>query len=184
MLDQNLNEINHDASPWTPAMKYGVIWGLLGVVIILAQYFTGALEAALTGETNAMSFVWGALGLIIPIFCIYKAISDHKADRGDNISLGGAFGVGLRTSLIYGVIAAIWTFVFYTFVFTGYGEIMQEMLYTQFDGMGMSEDEIENAMSMSGAFSSVPFMSGAAFVMALIIGGIISLIIGAIKKNA
>lgn len=183
MLDQNISEINHNASAWTPAMKYGVIWGLIGVAIVLFQYLSGSLEAAFTGEASAITYLTGAAGLIIAVFCIYKSIDDHKTDRGGQISFGKAVGVGLRTSLIYGLITAVWTFVFYTFVFSGYADMMQEMMYNTYQEAGLGEDEIETAMGMAGMFSSVPAMTAMVIPSALIMGGIISLIVAAIKKN-
>lgn len=181
MLDQNISEINHNVSPWTPALKYGVIWGLLGVAIVLGQYLSGSLEAALTGEFSTVGTIASILGIAIAVFCVYKSIDDYKNDRGGQISFGQAVGTGLRTSLIYGLITAVWTYVFYSFIFTGYEEIMQEMLYATYEGM--DEDGMEAAMGMASMFTSSTAMAAMTVPTSLIFGGIISLIVGAIKKN-
>ena len=58
MLDENITEDYSNISPWTPSIKYGVIWGLLGIVIILGQYLSGTLESSLAQEFTTLGLVF------------------------------------------------------------------------------------------------------------------------------
>ena len=58
---------------------------------------------------------------------------------------------------------------------------MQEMLYATYEGM--DEDGMEAAMGMVSMFTSSTAMAAMTVPTSLIFGGIISLIVGAIKKN-
>ncbi len=183
MLDQNISEINHDASPFTPALKYGVIRGLIAVALILVMYLSGILESSMDGSNPMLGTVIWLVGLGLTVMFVVLAVKEHKANRGGNISIGQALGVGILTTLVYGVIAAIWTYVFYNFIFTGYEEVMLEMISSQYEEAGMSDDEIETAMGMVGAMTSPLVMAGTTAIMPLFTGLFAGLITGAVVKT-
>jgi len=183
MLDEKFDDINHDASPWTPAIKYGIIWALLNIIIQIGSFLTGNLEKTMNGEALLSSIIMGAIGLAIIIFMIYKAVGDHKINRGGRISFGQAVSVGALTGLIYGLVTAIWTFVFYTFIFTGYESLMNDAMIAQYEGMDMDEDMIETSMNFAGMFVKPVFLAIFAIPGGVLTGTIVSLIIGAIMKT-
>jgi Flp pilus assembly pilin Flp len=183
MLDQNISEINHNASPFTPALKYGVIRGLIAVAIVLVMYLSGMLESSLDGSNTMLGTITWLVGLGLTVLFVVLAINEHKANRGGNISIGQAIGVGILTTLVYGVIVAIWTYVFYNFIFTGYEEVMLDMITAQYEEAGMSDEEIETAMGFAGAFTSPAVMAGMAGFMPLFTGLFAGLITGAAVKT-
>ena len=183
MLDQNISEINHNASPFSPALKYGVIRGLVAVAIILLLYLSGILEGSMDGSNPILGTIIWLVGLGLTVLFVVLAINEHKANRGGNISIGQAIGVGILTTLVYGVIIAIWTYVFYNFIFTGYEEVMLDMMTSQYEEAGMSDDEIETAMGIAGAFTSPTSMAGIAGFMPLFTGLFAGLITGAVVKT-
>ena len=183
MLDQNLTEINHDASPWTPAMKYGVMRGLIAVIIGLAMYLSGMLEKTFDGSSPFLGTIIWLVGVGLTALFVVLAVKAHKANRGNNISLGQAVGVGVLTCLVYGVIGAIWSYVSMNFLFTGFEEMMQSGMEAQYEEAGMSDEEIETAIGIASAFTSPAVMMIGAIIAPLFTGLITSLIAGAVMKT-
>ncbi len=184
MLDQDLSSINHDASPWPHAVRYGIIWALVGIIMQLVMYSTGMLETILASKAPASTSILITLaGILIAVFSIYKAIGDYRAARGGGISLGKAVGVGALTGLVYGAIFAVFSYIFYNFIFTGYGSFMESIMIEQWENAGMGEDEIEAALGMSGMFTSPMFAAIASVPAGVLYGTIISLIAGAFMKT-
>lgn len=183
MLDEKLESINHDASPWEPAIKYGLISGLLGIVMNLAGYMTGSLQESFTGVSSPASTATSFFGVAIAIFAVVKAVSDYKSNIGGAVSYGKIVGVGALTGLVYGLLTAIWSYVFYSFIFVEYADLMQELFYAQTEEGDFGDDELEMMKRISGIFSSPTFLSIASIFVGVIVGTIISTIAGLFMKT-
>ena len=183
MLDENITEDYSNISPWTPSIKYGVIWGLLGIVIILGQYLSGTLESSLAQEFTTLGLVFTILGFAVAIFAVVKAILEYKSARGNRISLGQSVSIGWRTGLIYGLISAVWTYVFYTFIFTGYEDLMRDIVMSTLEDQGHDDDTLETIADSATMFSSPPVVAAFVIPVGIIMSAIISLIAGAFIKN-
>jgi len=182
MLDQELKTSNPNASVWPHALRNGLIWALLGVVMQLAMYYTGTLEDTLSGTYSTASMFTSLVGFLIAIWFVISAIRAYREDRGA-LTFGNAVGAGAATGLIYGLIMAIWSFVFYSFIFPDFQDVMQEMIYSQYEEAGMDEDQIETAMGFASMFTSPAYLSVMAILGGAIIGAIISLIAGIFMKT-
>jgi len=183
MLDQNLSEINHNASAFQPALKYGVIRGLIAVAIGLGMFLSGALESSIDGSSPFLSTIIWLVGIAITVVCVVLAVKEHKSNRGNDISIGQAVGVGVLTCLVYGIIAAIWSYVSINFLFTGYEEMMQSAMEAQYEEAGMSDEEIETAMGFAGMATSPVFLMVGSVIAPLFTGLFAGLITGAVVKT-
>lgn len=176
-------ENNTNASIWPHALRNGLIWGLLGVSIQLGMYFTGVLEQTMDGSANASVTIFsGLIGVVIAVWSVYSAIKSYREEKG-SLSFGNAVGVGAITGLIYGLVSAVWTFVFFSFIFPDFYATIQESVLTQYEEAGMEEDQIEQAMTYVNMFSNPIVTSISAIPGGAIYGTILSLIIGIFTKT-
>ena len=182
MLDQNFSEINHDASPWTPALKYGLIRGLIAISLALIMYLSGSYEGTMQSGSMTSTLVW-LLSIALTALFVFLAVKEHKANRGGYITIGQSIGVGVLTALVYGVIAAIWAYIFFNFIFTGYEEMMTEAMVSVWEEQGMSDDEIEQAMAFAGMATSPMTIVISSIIAPLFTGLFAGLITGAVVKT-
>ncbi|MBN9483307.1 MAG: hypothetical protein BGO70_00190 [Bacteroidetes bacterium 43-93] len=153
-------------------VKYGLITGIVLIVLNLVWYITG-----LTFTT------WAGYILLIPylIGIILNANAYSKANNAD-VTFGQAFGSSFKASLIISVMAAVWTAIFITL----FPEFIDKMLTMTSDRMaqkGMDEDQIEQGVAMTKKFMNMPWMATMAFIWDLFLGVIFSLIAGGVAKK-
>ncbi len=177
MALDNINELDvKNASPFPTALRYGVIGGLLVIVIGLIQY--------LLGITSTISQAVGWLSMLITIVFPVLAIREHRDnDLGGYISYGRGLGTGVLTALIIGLVTAIWTILLYNVIDPS---IMDQIMQVQAEAMeeqGMSDEDIENVAAMTGKFMTAPVMAAIGFGTSLFLGFVASLIGGAVMKR-
>lgn len=177
MALDNIDELNvKNASPFPTALRYGIIGGLLVIVIGLVQY--------LLGVTSTASQVLGWLSMLIVIVLPVLAIRGHRDnDLGGYISYGRGLGTGVLTALIIGLITAIWTVVLYNVIDPGIADVIMQAQTEGMEEAGMSDEDIENAMAMTSKFMTAPAMAAIGLIMYGVIGFITSLIAGAVFKR-
>lgn len=182
-LDEPMNQIDpKDVSPRPTAMRYGLIWGLLGILLGLLSYLMGWAEPS--GSMSAGSMISGALSLALNITILVLAIKYHRDNElGGYITFGRGFQTGMLTTFFYAIIATVWAFVFFNFIAADMMTEIQDAMVEQWEAQGMSDEQIEQAQGFTGFMSSPLFMVGAAFVGSLIWGAILSLIISAVVKK-
>jgi len=186
MLDEKIEQVNINASAWTPAFKYGIIWGLLSIIIELGQYLSGNLEKSMSGEDTTSSTVMFYFAISIAIFMIVKAIGDYKADRGGNITLGQSVGVGALTGLVYGIFIGVWSFIFYSFIFDGYADYVQFILDTvveQWEQSGLNEDSIELYLGITETMMRPSFLAIISIPLFVIYASILAFVAGIFMKT-
>jgi hypothetical protein len=184
MLDQDfIQENNPNTSIWPHAFRNGIIWGLLGIAIQLGMLFTGVLEQTMDGSANTSVTVFSSLvGVAIAVWCIYSAIKSFRDERG-SLTFGNAVGVGAMTGLVYGLVSAVWTFIFFSFIFPDFYDTIQQTVLAQYEEAGMDEDQIEQAMTWVNMFSNPVISAISAIPGGAIYGTILSLIIGIFTKT-
>jgi hypothetical protein len=181
-LDEPMGYIDpHDVSPRPTAMRYGLIWGLAGILLGLVSYLLGWTDPSASSSSSMIS---GVLSIGLSITIIVLAIKHHRDNElGGYITFGRGFKTGMLTAFFYAIIATIWTVIFLNFIATDMIELMQAAMYEQWENQGLSEEQIEQAEGFALMFASKKFMIGAAFVGTLIMGAILSSIISAIMKK-
>ena len=181
-LDDDYGIIDPDTvSPRPIALRYGSIASVILIVLGLVMYLGGMVdyEAAASGESSSSDWMANILNLVVWIGAIVMAIKHHKNNElGGYISFGRGFYTGFLTSLFMGLIGAIWTYIFFSFVAPDAMDIMREAALNQ-----MPEDQAEAAEGMMTMIMSPAIMAMSMFMVTLAVGSIISLIASAIMKN-
>lgn len=182
MLDQEFNSVNPNASVWPHALRNGLIWALIAIVMQLTMYYTGSLEETLSGTYSTVTVFSSIVSFLVAIWFIRSAIVAYREDLGA-LTFGNAVKAGAATGVIYGLILGIWSFVFYTFMFPDFQEFMQEMMYAQYEEAGMDEDAIETAMGFASMFTSPGYLAIMSVISGAITATIVSLIAGIFLKT-
>jgi len=177
MALDNIDELNvKNASPFPTALRYGVIGGLISIALGLVSY--------LAGMQGTIPTIINILSTIVTIGVIVYAIRAHRDnDLGGYISYGRCLGTGILAAIIMGLIGAIWTFILFNVIDPGITDMLMQPQMEAMEEAGMSDDDIEKAMSMAGKFMTAPFMAAMALAGSALIGLIVSLIAGAFLKK-
>jgi len=167
---------NQAPSPGKFAMNYGLVLGLILILISVVMYVTGM---QLEGEQWPM-YVYYA---IFPIVIIY-AISQYKKSNANLLSLGQALKVGVLIAIISAILFAVYGLIFNYIIDPEFqGLAMEAMRDKLLENPNMTEEIVDQQMAMIEKFQN-PIL-GSAFWIALsaIFGLIYSLIGGLVMKK-
>lgn len=160
------------------AMNYGVILGVVMILISVVMYVTGmALEG-----TQWPQYLYY---LIFPVTIIY-AINEFKKKNANTLTLGE----GIKVGVLIGVISAL-VYIVYSLIFNYVidPEFMGQVLEMAKDKMleqnpDMTEEMAQQGMKFIEMFTN-PFISSAFWIaMSAFFGLIYGLIAGLVMKNA
>lgn len=163
-------------SPGKFALNYGIILGLVLVIIIAVMYVTNML---LEGVQWPMVIYY----VLFPVFLIY-AISQFKKANNGILSLIDALKVGIVTAIISALVYGVFSLVLYYVVDPDLNakvlEATREKLY---ENPRMTEEAVETTMEMAEKFSG-PIVGVAIWTaLSAILGLIYSLIGGLVMKK-
>lgn len=168
-----MEEENEKVTVKEVAIKWGLILGIISIVLFLAIYFAG-----LMGE----SWPSWVSGLVMAAI-IYLAHKEFK-DQGDGyMSYGKGLGLGTLVSLVSGAISSIFTYVYIKFINVDYVTELLDITRFKMEDEGQSDDQIDMAMGFVEKMMTPEIMFGVGLVAAVFFGFIISLIVSAITKN-
>ncbi len=146
-------------------IRYGVILSCLSILYFVTVAATGANMTEGIGR-------WG--GLIFTVGVLWFAHKYYKENGDGFMSIGQGVAISFWVSLISSVISSIFTFVYVKYIDDGFIQNLKDRQYDQFLEEGMSDSQIEQAMSISESF-----MTPNALLLFGIFGGIaMGLIIG------
>ncbi len=169
---------NQKVSTKPVILNYGLLLGVATVLFSVAIY-------AVNGMSMERPLWQKVLSIAIMIAAIILGIKKYKEFNNGKLTLGQAMKTGLGISLIGGLIAGIYTYIFFAYVepefMTQVMEIAQEKMMEQ--NPDMPDDQVEMAMSMSRKFSSPTAMLFFSVIGSLIFGAIISVIGGLVMRK-
>ena len=157
------------------AYSYGLYLALVSIVVLVIMYVANL-------EKNwALSIASSLASIVIFVY----GIKTFKLKNGGFLSLGDAIKVGLAIAVIGGVIAAIYAYIHYAYIYPEFIEITKEQAYLQITEQNpdMSADQIDKSMEISSLFMTPMFFSLSTVIGTLIFGLIVSLIAGLIMKK-
>ncbi len=157
------------------ATTYGMLLALLSILVLVVMY-VGNIEKSWT--ISIISF-----GLTVLIF-VY-ALKAYKQGNGYFLTLGEALKVGMATAAIAGVIAAVYSYIHYTFIYPEYIDTIldQARMEMSEQSQGMTEEQMEQALGFTESFTTPFMMSTFSLIGTLFFGFIISLVAGLIMKR-
>ena len=158
------------------AKNYGIILGLILVLLTVIMYVTGM---QLEGVQWPMYLYY----IIFPVVIIY-AISQFKKSNANLLSLRQAIKVGLTVAVISALVFAVYSLVFNYIIDPEFqGLAMEAVRDKLLENPNLTEEIVDKQMDMMEKFSS-PLIANAAFIaFSSIFGLIYSLIGGLIMKK-
>jgi len=179
-LDNPGNTIDPKQVSMRPtAMRYGLIGGLILIAFGLVVNVSG-----LNQPGSSMSWVTGLISVAIFAAVLVIAVKYHRdQELGGYITFGRSFGLSMLTVLIMAVLGAIFTYVYMAFIDPSMADQMLEMTREQYESMGMSEEQIEQSLSMAKTFMQPHWAALMGILGNLFFGAIVGLIISAVMKK-
>tara|TARA_Y100000815_G_C13001583_1_gene371929 strand:+ start:38 stop:550 length:513 start_codon:yes stop_codon:yes gene_type:complete len=164
----------------TPSIKpiaytYGLYSALLSIAGLIIMYVANMDK----------NWILSSISVVVSILIFVYGIKAFKTANANILSLGQAIKVGLAIAVIAGVITAIYSYVHYEFIYPEFIEMQKETAYNQMieQNPNMTDEQVEQAMSISNLFMNSTFFSLSSILGSLIFGLIVSLIAGLIMKN-
>lgn len=158
------------------ALTYGLLIGVLLIVIHLVFYFAGAMTS------QYMAYVYYAV-MLTGIILATKAWRDEV--MGGYISYGQALGFGTLTIFFASALVGIYIFIFYKFVDPGaLNELMaaaeQKMIEKN---PSISDEELDLALTVSKKFMKPGIMAISSILNYTFLGFVMSLITSIFMKK-
>ena len=158
------------------ALNYGVIWGLLSIVLSVVAYVTNNYIDRPMWLTIA--------GLAIMIGIIVYGLKAFKSANEGFLSVSEALKVGLAISVIAGIIGTIYNLLFVTVIEPEFInqtlEFTRETLIT--DNPEMTQEQMDMTMGITEKMMTPLVMSAMGIIFTLFLGFITSLIAGLVMK--
>jgi hypothetical protein len=162
------------ASKSSTVFTYGLYFGIASILFSLITFYGGLMG----------NKVFSLLGYVLyPVF-IFLGIKYYKdKENGGFLKYGTGLGVGVLTSVVSGVVSALFTYVFFTFIDPAkHTELIAIVQEKQLQG-GVSEAQLEQMGGIMSKMMSPLMMSVFVIIGTLFWGFIFSLIIAAILKK-
>lgn len=161
-------------SAWSIGLKGGLYTGLVLVIFSLLGYI---LDWQSDPWYTNLTLV---LSLIIGIYLTHKAF---KEQGNGLMSYGQGLGIGTVVGLISGMLSAIFSIIYISFVDNSFVTNTLEKLRYQYEEQGLSDAQIEQALSWTEMVMSPVGMFISAVIGCIIYCFFFSLIISAFTKE-
>lgn len=155
------------------AYKYGMYSALLSIAGLMILYLFNLDK----------SWILSGASIIVSILIFVYGIREYKLQNTNKLSIGQAIKVGLAIAAIGGLLAGVYAYFHYEFVYPEFIVMQEETAYEQMQSQNMTEMQIEQAMSFNKMFMNSTFFSLSTVLGSLIFGLIISFIAGLIMKQ-
>ena len=156
------------------AFPYGFFLALYSILVLVLIYVLNV------EQDNWIVAIFNA-AITITIFVF--ALRQYKKNSNGFITLSQALKVGLAVAAVSGLIAAIYAYVHYSFVYPEFSEKIYEQAVLQMEERNIPEAQQKTALEMTSFTTSPLFFSTMTLVSSLFFGFLISLITGLIIKR-
>ncbi|MFY8110225.1 MAG: DUF4199 domain-containing protein [Bacteroidia bacterium] len=168
-------EIEHVTTKNQVIIKFSIIYALANIGMALVLYILEVMDK---------SWMITILSLAVNTAILFFAMKSRKNDTlAGFMTFGQGFGTGMLIMIFGGLITAVYTFVFYSFIDPDFINKMLEISRTEMLKKDMSDEQIEQALEMSKKFMSPIMMTIFAYLGSLFFGLIISLVLAAVNKR-
>jgi len=158
------------------ALMYGLMTGVVMIVLSLVLYLANLYMNQTLGY---ISYIFMIGGMVL------GSIEYRKKYLNGFMTYGKAFSSCFLIGLFAGILASIYMFFFAQFIHPG---LVQEFLERTREQMvnsnpNMTDEQIEQALSVSARFMTPVFLAIWGLVANILIGAVLSLIIGLFLKK-
>ncbi len=157
------------------AMNFGALSALASIAVFLLFYFIG-----IDIKSKLPQYI-GYLILILFIIIGIKSYRDN--DLGGHISYGKALGTGTLIAICGGIISAVFTIIFFTYIAPDMAQKIMDAAQQQMADKGMSEEQIQMAMTYTAKFMSPGWLFLFSLLGSALMGLIFSLFISIFMKK-
>lgn len=159
---------------------YALVLTLATIVLQLLLYFSGLqTEKLATGQYVQ----W--LGLVIMAVVLYLGIKAVRNEMpGGTMRYGQGVGAGVLISLYSGLMGAVYTFIHFTFINTGFADFTIALTREKWATRGLTPQQMEGAEAITRKMLQPGVQAVLGVVFSVLIGLILSLIIAAVLKRA
>ncbi|MBO2008250.1 DUF4199 domain-containing protein [Hymenobacter negativus] len=155
-------------------LRYGLLVGLVSIIFSFVLFVT---------QTDQSPVRW--LGLAVLIGGMVLAHNAYKQVNGGFMDYSEGLGIGALMSVISGALSTAFSYVYMSFVDEGYMSRVMETTRAKMEAKGnMTDEQIDQAMSMAQKFSSGGWMLLFGILGSLLFGFLIALVVSAITKNS
>jgi len=157
------------------AIKYGLYTGIASVLLSLLFF---ALDVSRESYLQWLSWVILIAGIIM------GTLNYRDKINGGFISYGDAFLTGLYITIVTAILSVIYFYILINYIDVNFIKTSLDTLEQSLVDKGVSDEMIDQQVTMAGKFMTPTIMMVMGFVTSLVMGVIISLITSAIfKKN-
>jgi hypothetical protein len=122
----------------TVGLKFGAVSALVGIVFFLILTLSGQ---------NAFDNKWGWVSMVFSIVILVLAHRNFKSEGDGFMSYSQGVGIGFWMALVGVVVGAIFTYVYSNIIDPATMDTFYENQYEQMQKNGMSDDQIDVAVS-------------------------------------
>ena len=159
-----------------PFLKYALIASVATMIWSLILFLTDVWRTDYGAYLNYVSYI------LILIFMVI-AINEEKQNYGGYISYGQAFKIGFLMMVVLSVIVCVYTYMYFTQINPEIIQFSRDKAIADMEEKGMTQEQIDQAMSIAGRFMSPGVMTFFALFGNVFFGCIFALIIAAILKK-
>jgi hypothetical protein len=172
-MEDEQEEVQEQVTVKQVSMKWGLYLGMVMIIYGMVLLLTDMVGNQALGYVNYV---------FVAVF-MYMAHKSFKEEGNGYMSYGQGLGIGTLLTVVGSAMSTVFSFLYVSFVDDSLLEKMKEMTEQSFVDQGMTDAQIEQAMSISDKFMTPAVMFPIAFVFTVFFGFIISLIVSAITKN-
>lgn len=182
MEEQQNEELQEQQTAIQSAVRFGLIWGAISVIITLLIYVVDV--------TFMIKWWFGLLMLAVSIGYIIYAGINYRKDIGGYMDYGPAFMHGFVTLAIAGIIGSIFNLLLYTAIDPGLPEVLTDAAVEQArsmaEGFGAPPDAAEEAANnardqTAGQFTTMGVIKG--YFIGLIMYAVLAAITGLVVRR-
>ena len=160
-------------TPTQVGLRYGLITGVVLAILSVILQLTDLAQNTWVGLFN-----W-----VILFAGIFLGIKEYKAQNEGFMSFGEGTKTGVIVAAVAGLFTSIFSYIYFTFVDPTALEKIRDLQITAMEDRGMSDAEIEQAMSVAGMFTSPGAIALMGLLFTVIVGLVFALIISAFLKK-
>ncbi|WP_299390415.1 DUF4199 domain-containing protein [uncultured Gelidibacter sp.] len=157
------------------AYTYGLYLALVSVIVLVIMYVANL-------EKSWMLSIASSLASIV-VF-VY-GIKTYKHQNAGFLTISDAMKVGLAIAVIGGILAGIYAYLHYAYIYPEFIDIARDQAYLEISTQNpnMSEEQISKTMEISNIFMTPMFFSLTTVIGSLLFGLVVSVIAGLIMKK-
>lgn len=157
-------------------INYGIILGVIGIIVHLALYASGKLL-----ELNWInSLVWFIALIVLTVMGIKK----FKEANGTYISWGQGLKIGMGITMVSAIITVVYILIFTNVIDPSFQDRAIEVQKQAWTDAGLTDSQIEDSVAMVKKFQGPVISSAIMLAVSAFFGFIISAITAAIMKKS